>query len=53
MKNTIKIMIIIVVKRFTAPQLNILQLKELCELSIGIGQRAADFRIVLKKPAHK
>jgi hypothetical protein len=38
----------------TAPQLNnILQKLELCELAIGVGQRAADLRIAVQIPAQK
>jgi hypothetical protein len=37
-----------------APQLNnILQCLELCELAIGVGQRAADFKIGIQITAHK
>jgi hypothetical protein len=37
------VVIIMVLKTITAPQLNnILQIKQRCELAIGVGQRAAD-----------
>ncbi len=53
-RKTIKIMMIIALKKTTIPQLNnILQLIERCELAIGIGQRATDFRIVVQQPTHK
>ena len=43
-----------VLETTTAPQLNnILQPIEICELAIGVGQRAADFSIVGQIPAHK
>ena len=43
-----------VLETTTAPQLNnILQELERCELAIGVGQRAADLRIVEQLPAHK
>jgi hypothetical protein len=43
-----------VLETTTAPQLNyILQILERCEVAIGDGQRAADFRIVVQPPAHK
>ncbi len=45
---------IIVLKRITAPQLNIiLQIVELCKIAIGVGQRSAHFRIVVELPTHK
>ena len=48
------VMIIMVLETTTAPQLNnILQILELCELAIGVGQRAADLRIVVQITAHK
>jgi hypothetical protein len=48
------IVVIIVLQTTTAPQLNnILQLIQRCELDIGVGQRAADLRIVVQIPAHK
>ncbi len=49
------IVMIMVLETNTAPQLNndILQILERCELAIGVGQRAADFRIAVQKPAHK
>ena len=48
------IVVITVLETTTAPQLNnILQLSQLCELAVGVGQRAADFRIVVQIPAHK
>jgi len=48
------IVVITVLETTTAPQLNnILQILERCELAIGVGQRAADLRIVVQQPAHK
>ena len=48
------IVVITVLETTTAPQLNnILQLVQRCEIAIGVGQRAADFRIVVQIPAHK
>ena len=48
------VVIIMVLETTTAPQLNnILQILERCELAIGVGQRAADLRIVVKPPAHR
>ncbi len=48
------IVVITVLETTTAPQLNnILQYLERCEIAIGVGQRAADFRIVAQIPAHK
>ena len=48
------IVVIMVLETTTAPQLNnILQPIEICELAIGVGQRAADLRINVKIPAHK
>ena len=48
------IVVIMVLETTTAPQLNnILQLIEICELAIGVRQRAADLRIAVKIPAHK
>ena len=48
------VVIIMVLETTTAPQLNnILQRLELCELAIGVGQRAADFSIAVQIPAHK
>ncbi len=48
------IVVITVLETTTAPQLNnILQSIQRCELAIGVGQRAADFRIVGQPPAHK
>ena len=39
------VVIIMVQETTTAPQLNnILQPFDICELAIGVGQRAADFR---------
>ena len=53
-KNTIMIVVIMVLETTTAPQLNnILQANQRCELAIGVGQRAADFSIVVQIPAHK
>ena len=53
-KNTIMIVVIMVLETTTAPQLNnILQIIERCEIAIGVGQRAADFRIVVHYPTHK
>jgi hypothetical protein len=43
-----------VLETTTATQLNnILQYSQLCEVVIGVGQRAADLRIVRQQPAHK
>ena len=48
------IVVIMVLETTTAPQLNnILQRLEFCELAIGVGQRAADLRIVEQITAHK
>ncbi len=48
------IVVIMVLETTTAPQPNnILQILERCELAIGVGQRAADFRTVPQFPAHK
>ena len=48
------IVVITVLETTTAPQLNnILQKLELCELAIGVGQRAADLSIALQPPARK
>jgi hypothetical protein len=48
------IVVIMVLETTTAPQLNnILQPLERCELAIGVGQRAADLRIVVQIPTHK
>jgi len=48
------IVVIMVLETTTAPQLNnILQFSQRCELAIGVGQRAADLRIVVQIPAHK
>jgi len=48
------IVVITVLETTTAPQLNnILQYLECCEIAIGVGQRAADFRIAVQIPAHK
>ena len=48
------IVVIMVLETTTAPQLNnILQQIEICELAIGVGQRAADFSIAAQLPAHK
>ena len=48
------IVVIKVLETTTAPQLNnILQELERCELAIGVGQRAADLRIVFQNPIHK
>jgi hypothetical protein len=55
-RNTIMIVMIMVLETTTTvPQLNnkILQILEHCELAIGVGQRATDFRITVQKPAHK
>ncbi len=54
-RNTIMIVVIIMVQETTtAPKLNNnLQSSERCELAIGVGQRAADLRIVVQYPAHK
>ena len=54
-RNTIMIVVIIMVlETTTAPQLNnILQILERCELAIGVGQRAADYRISPNTPANK
>ncbi len=54
MKYTIKKVMVVVLKGITAPKLpNFLQIIERCKVAIGVGQRAADFMIVVKKPAHK
>ena len=48
------VVIIMVQETTTAPQLNsILQLVQRCGIPIGVGQRAADLRIVVQIPAHK
>ena len=48
------IVVIMVLETTTAPQLNnILQLSQLCELAVGVGQRAADLRSAEHIPAHK
>ena len=48
------IVLIIVLETTTASQLNdVLQFLERRELAIGVGQRAADLRIVEQIPAHK
>ena len=48
------IVVIMVLETTIAPQLNnILQKLERCEIAIGVGQRAADFRIAGQPPAHK
>jgi hypothetical protein len=48
------IVVIMVLETTTAPQLNnILQILQLCEVAIGVGQRAADFIILVKIPAHE
>jgi len=48
------IVVITVLETTTAPQLNnILQSSERSEVAIGVGQRAADFRIAEQTPAHK
>ena len=48
------IVVIMVLETTTAPQLNnILQIIQLCEIAIGVGQRAADFSIAVNTPAHK
>jgi hypothetical protein len=53
-RNTIMIVVIMVLERTTAPQLNnILQSCKRCELAIGVGQRAAELNIVVQKTAHK
>ena len=53
-KNTIMIVVIMVLETTTASQVNnIVQILERCELAIGVGQRAADLRIVVQPPAHK
>jgi hypothetical protein len=53
-RNTIMIVMIMVLETTTASQLNnILQKLERCEVAIGVGQRAADFRIAVQVPAHK
>jgi hypothetical protein len=47
-------MMITVVKSITTPLLNkILQSIELCKVAIGVGQRAAHFRIAVELPTHK
>jgi len=48
------IVVIMVLETTTAPQLNkILKASQRCEVAIGVGQRAADFSIVVNTPAHK
>jgi len=48
------IVVIMVLETTTAPQLNnILQSSERCEIAIGVGQRAADLRIVEQITAQK
>ena len=48
------IVVIMVLETTTAPQLNnMLQSSERCEIAIGVGQRAADFRIAGQPTAHK
>ena len=48
------IVVITVLETTTAPQLhNILQSSQRYELAIGVGQRAADFKIVVQIPAHR
>ncbi len=48
------IVMIMVLETTTAPQLNnILQKLERCEVAIGVGQRAADFRIAVQIPTNK
>jgi hypothetical protein len=48
------IVVIMVLETTTAPQLNIiLQSSKRCEVAVGVGQRAADLRIVFQIPAHK
>ncbi len=45
---------IMVVETTAVPQLNnILQKLERCEVAIGVGQRAADFKIAVQKPVQK
>jgi hypothetical protein len=53
-RNTIMIVVIVVLENTTAPKLNnILQVIKRCELSIGIGQRAAYSSIAVQITAHK
>jgi hypothetical protein len=53
-RNTIMIVVIMLLESTTAPQLNnILQILERCEVAVGVGQRAADLRIVEQITAHK
>jgi hypothetical protein len=48
------IVVIMVLETTTAPQLNkILQASQRCEVAIGVGQRAADYRIAVQPPAQK
>ena len=48
------IVLIMVLETTTASQLNdVLQKLERRELAIGVGQRAADLRIVVQLTAHK
>jgi hypothetical protein len=52
-KITIIIMMIKVVKRITARQLNIiLQIPEICEAAVGVGKRAGHVRIAVQIPTH-
>jgi hypothetical protein len=53
-RNTIMIVVIMVLETTTAPQLNnILQYLERCEVSKGVRQRAADLSIAVQITAHK
>jgi hypothetical protein len=46
--------VIVVLETTKASQLNnSLQSIEICEVAIGVGKRAADFRIVVQIPAHR
>jgi hypothetical protein len=53
-KKKTMIMMVVVLNKTTAPQLNIiLQPIERCELAIGVGQRARDFSIEVQIPMQK
>jgi hypothetical protein len=48
------ILVITVLETTTVSQLNkVLQILKRCEIAIGVGQRAADLRILELIPAHK
>jgi hypothetical protein len=46
-------MAITVVKTIAPQENNNLQGSERCEICIGVGQRAADFKIAYQQPVHK